>query len=116
MSTLHRRLDDLHPKMLRMRSEGERKPLAELSETDRKRYVGQSVERALVLAKVTKQEAAFGMGYEDQGVVSRWISGLERPLFDKLFALKGFRKAWILALAEQDEQIEIETNLRLRVG
>jgi transcriptional regulator with XRE-family HTH domain len=103
MATLADRLNAVHPKMLR--ADGE---------SDRKKLVGRRVERALSLARLTQQEAAYAMGYADQGVVSRWCSGLERPHFDKLYALDGFTIAWVLALAEGTPEIDVETTIRIR--
>jgi hypothetical protein len=106
-------LDGLHPQMLRagLRSsaKADRKPLADL-----RPVVGQLVERALVLAGISKQVAAYEMHYADQGTVSRWCSGLERPAFDKLFALDGFRAAYVLAIAEADEQMDATTVITIR--
>ena len=97
--SLSSRLSDVHPKMLRGEREGDHKKLA----------VGQSVERALEIAGIQKQDAAGRMGYSDQGTVSRWCSGLERPHFDKLFELDGFEVAWMKARAERNQRIKART-------
>lgn len=111
------RLRDVHPQSLRAtldgrdaEGEGLRKHFAD----DQRRAVGRDVERAIVLMGITKQEAAFRMRYDDSGVVSRWCSGRERPLFDKLYALKGFKAAWVIAIAEQTPELEAETFVRVR--
>lgn len=110
------RLADVHPQMLRASSE---RP-ARAGESDCKKVadlrtvIGRLVERALEIAGVRKQEAAFQMGYSDQGTVSRWCSGVERPLFDKLFMVEGFEDAWMLALAERNPQMEVETRILVR--
>lgn len=98
------KLDGLHPQMLKVESEGLRKKVA----------VGRAVERALALLGMTKQEAAYAMGYSDQGVVSRWCSAVERPLFDKLFALERFEECYIVALAEKNPAVEVVTYIRLK--
>ena len=109
------RLAGVHPQMLRAPSEAER----ERSEADRKklvdlrRVIGRLVERALELAGVSKQEAAHHMGYADQGVVSRWCSAVERPLFDKLFGIDGFELAWIVAMAERNPQMQVHTTVTI---
>lgn len=108
-SRLTDRLAGLHPQMLRVEAEGHPQKLADL-----KVEIGHSVERALDLAGLTKQEAAFAMGYTDQGVISRWCSGTERPLFDKLYAIEGFEEAWIQARAERNRNIEIQTVVTIR--
>lgn len=102
-------LESVHPQMLRVGIEHDRKKLADL-----RSFIGARVERALALAGVSKQDAAFRMGYADQGAVSRWCSGLERPLFDKLFLIDGFPDAWIVALAEQNSRMEVVTEIRVR--
>ena len=53
--------------------------------------IGRDVERTFGVIGMTKQEAAYAMGYSDAGTVSRWCAGTERPQFDKLFALKRIR-------------------------
>ena len=103
------RLADVHPQMLRAEGEGRRKELADL-----RPVIGELVSRALQLAGVTKQEAAFRMRYSDPGTVSRWCSGVERPAFDKLFTIEGFEVAWVLAIAERNRGIVVETVVRIR--
>lgn len=107
--SLKDRLDAVQPQMLRAEHEGDCKKVADL-----RRVIGQLVERALELAGVRKQEAAFQMGYSDPGTVSRWCSGVERPLFDKLFVIDGFEGAWILALAERNSEMQVETIVKIR--
>lgn len=92
----------VHPQMLKVDSEGLRKKL------------GERVERALAIAGVTKQEAAFQMGYSDPGVVSRWCSAVERPLLDKLFLIVGFENAWLLALAEHNPNAEVTMHIAIK--
>lgn len=104
---------DAPRKMLRaeLRSEAktDRKELADL-----RPVIGSLVDRALVLAGISKQEAAYRMHYANQGTVSRWCSGLERPAFDKLFTLAGFKTAYVLAIAEGDSQIEVTTAITIK--
>lgn len=104
------RLADVHPQMLRAKSEGDRKKLAE----DLRPVIGQLVARTFQLMGISKQEAAYQMQYDDPGTVSRWCSGTERPLFDKLFAIEGFEVAYVLAIAERHQQIEVETVIKVR--
>lgn len=108
-STVADRVADVHPQMLRGDSEGERKKLADLRPT-----IGQLVARAFQLMGVSKQDAAWRMHYDDPGTVSRWCSGTERPAFDKLFTIAGFRAAYILAMAEDDPQIDATTVITIR--
>jgi hypothetical protein len=94
---------------LRVEAKADRQELADL-----RPVVGHLVERAFALMGITKQEAAFRMAYRDAGAVSRWCSGTERPLFDKLFALDGFRIAYVTALAEADPRLEVTTTITIR--
>jgi len=114
-STLRDRLDDLHPKMLaaslRDDTKADRKPLAE---REWRRQIGQTIERALALAELTKQEISHAMGYSDQSAISRWIAGTERPLLDKLFAVDRFYDAWVIACAEKNPRLEVITEIRVR--
>lgn len=97
-------LDELHPQM----AKADRKPLADL-----RPKIGQLVDRALVLAGVSKQDAAYRMQYADAGTVSRWCSGLERPAFDKLFTIDGFEAAYVQAIAERNPRIRVQTTITL---
>lgn len=106
--TLRQRLDDVHPKMLAVRAtdgDSDRKRLAEQAWRAR---IGRTIERAIVLATLTKQELSFEMGYPDQSAVSRWISGVERPQFDKLFAVDRFYDAWVVACAQENPRVEVK--------
>jgi hypothetical protein len=113
--TIPDRLADVHPLMLRaeLRTEAkaERKELADLRPA-----IGQLVERAfeLMSPRLTKQDAAYRMRYDDPGTVSRWCAGKERPCFDKLFAIPGFKVAYVLAMAEQDPAIDVTTTITIR--
>lgn len=99
------RLAARHHKMLAMRGETLRKPLAEA--------IGQAVERGIVLAKLTKQDVAFRMGYEDQSALSRWISGAETPQFARLWAIEELRGPLVIALAELAECV-VETIVKVK--
>jgi hypothetical protein len=103
------RLAGVHPQMVRAQSETERKKVADL-----RLVVGRLVERALELAGLSKQETAFAIGYSDAGTISRWCSGIERPLFDKLFTVPGFQEAYVLALAEGNPRMDVETIVTIR--
>lgn len=109
------RVAGVHPKMiaaqLRSDAKADRNPLAE---TDWRRQIGQTIERALTLAKLTKQDISHAMGYQDQSAVSRWIAGVERPLLDKLLAVDGFYDAWVIACAEANPRIEVTTVVTIR--
>lgn len=98
-----------HPQMLRVDSEGDRKQLADL-----RQFVGRIVERALALMGVSKQDASYQMHYADQGTLSRWCSGLERPALDKLLTIDGFKVAYVQALAEHDAAFDVVTTISIR--
>jgi hypothetical protein len=103
-------LDGIKRKSLVMRGESLRKPLAD----DLKRPIGQAIERALVLADITKQDAAFRMGYEDQSALSRWIAGAETAQFARLFSIPELRGPLVIALAELSETVSVETTITIR--
>lgn len=102
-----------HPQMLaaslRLDAKGDRKPLADL-----RPLVGRFVERALALMGVSKQDASYQMHYADQGTLSRWCSGLERPALDKLLTIDGFKVAYVQALAEHDAAFDVVTTISIR--
>lgn len=90
-------LATVKPKMvaasLRSQAKADPKPLGG------DRLLGSAIERALVLANLSKQEVSFRMGYRDQSSISKWISGKESPQFDKLWAIEELRESLIEALA-----------------
>lgn len=102
------KLNRVHPRMLRIQGEGDPQALG-------MRLVGQAIETALTAAGLTKQEAAFAMGYADSGVMGRWVAGTETPQLAKLWTLgPKFQCAFVIALASSADGIEIETTLRVR--
>ena len=116
MATLPQSLDSLKGKSVAasLRS-GETcgKPL----DGDWRRLVGRAIERALVLANLTKQEASHAMGYADQSKLSRWIAGDDTapPQFHKLLSIESLRP-WIpVALAEvcASDECDVETTVRV---
>lgn len=75
-----------------------------------------AVERALDLAKMTKQDVSHAMEYPDQSAISKWISGVEPIQWHKLMAVDQLRP-WIpVALAElaSDVHVQIVLNVRRR--
>jgi hypothetical protein len=111
--TVADRLAGVHPQMiaarLRPEAKADRQKLADL-----RPVIGRLVARALELMGLTQQAAAFTLGYRDQGPVSRWCRGVERPQFDKLFTLDGFRIAYVRAIAEEDPAIDVTTTITIR--
>ena len=103
-------LDAIPRKAIAMQGEAHRKPFAE----DLPRLIGQAIERALLLSNLSKQEAAWEMGYTDASALSRWISGVETPQFARLFSVMRLRAALVIALAEIAGNVEVETTVRIR--
>lgn len=114
-SSVDPRLGALKPSPLRirgLRGETRSKPLAEREEAER---YGRALERAIEDAGLTKQEAAFRLGYSEQSMVSRWITGQENPPMPRLFVKLGekFKQAWVLELAKQTNGVNVETVMRI---
>ena len=103
-STVAKRLPDPPRKMLAMGSESVRKPLA--------KDIGTAIERAIVLAKLTKQDVAYRMGYEDQSALSRWISGVETAQLPRLWEIEELRWPLLRALAEISGTAAIDEGIR----
>jgi hypothetical protein len=105
-------LDGIPRKNLSMRGEGLRKKLAD---PQIRHALGRAIERALQLADMTKSQASQEMGYgENQAPISRWISGVENPQFDKLFTIERLREPLVIAIAEMAGTIEVRTTLTIR--
>lgn len=104
-ATVTKAIPDPPRKMLAAQGESHRKPLAD--------EIGGAIERAIVLAKLTKQDVAYRMGYTDQSALSRWISGAETPQFAKLWAITELQEPLVIALAELAAMV-IETTVRTR--
>lgn len=97
---------DVPRKMIAASRTPDRKPLADA--------LGGAIERALMLARITKQDAAFRMGYgTNQAPLSRWIGGTERPQFEKLWSIDELRGPLVTALAELAGH-DVTTEIRIR--
>lgn len=105
-STVAKAIPDPPRKMLAAKPRADRKPLAV--------EIGQAVERAITLARMTKQDVAFRMGYRDQSALARWISGVETPQFARLWMIEELRGPLAIALAELAECCEVETVVRVK--
>jgi hypothetical protein len=103
-------LDGITRKPLAMRGESLRNSLAD----DLKRPIGLAIDRAIVLAGLTKQDVAFRMGYADQSALARWIAGVETPQFAKLFIVVELRAPLVIALAELSDDVQIVTTISIR--
>jgi len=49
-------------------------------------------------------------------VLSRLVSAVERPQFDKLLSVEAFYDAWMLVCAEHNPRVVVETVVRARVS
>lgn len=84
-------------------------------EDDFRGKVGAAIDRARTLRGWNLDELSHACR-RDPRQVAKWISGLERPQFDVLFAVETFRKPLVIALAELAGQgVEIDTVIRLRL-
>lgn len=63
--------------------------------------LGRAIEKALVLADLSKQDASYRMGYTDASSISKWISGKEPPRFDKLWSIVELREPLVIALGKR---------------
>lgn len=87
----------------------------ESSEKPWRERVGAAIARALQFAGLTQKEAWALLGHTNGAQLSRWISGLERPQFDALFAVDALRQPLIVAFAElAGAAVEIETVIKVR--
>lgn len=102
--TVAKRLPDAPRKNLAMGIESVRKPLA--------KDIGAAIERAIVLANLTKQDVAYRMGYADQSALSRWISGVETAQLPSLWEIKELRWPLLRALAEISGTTAVDEGIR----
>lgn len=93
-------LAELKPKMLGARLRPEVRSEANVDPKPLGERLGPAIERALLLANITKQEVSFAMGYSDQSSISKWIACKEPPRFDKLWSVVRLRASLVVALAE----------------
>jgi hypothetical protein len=87
------------------------KPLAE----EFKPLIGRAIERCILLSGMTKQEAAYEMGYTDASALSRWIAGVEQPQLHRLFSVRALQPFLIVALGQMCKDVVITTNVSVRM-
>lgn len=76
--------------------------------------LGKAIDRTRQLSGLNLDEFAQAVG-RDQRQVARWISGLERPQFDAIFAHPSLRHALLVALAElAGSGVEVTTSIRIQ--
>lgn len=99
------KLDDVSPSMAK----------ADLKKVDLawREQIGAAIARAIALAGLTRKEAAAALA-KDEATVARWVAGIERPMFDALWAVPVLRTPLIQALAEMAEGVVVETVVRMR--
>lgn len=102
------------PQMLRAGSPAS----PQLSGDEQGKAIGQAFEWALDRARITKQDAAFRMGYTDSGVIGRWISGKENlQLVRSRLIGEEFFQEFLIALAQTCKGVEVKTQITLaKVG
>jgi hypothetical protein len=104
-------LDSVHPQMLKAHSLVDPQKLGE----DALREIGQAFDWSIDRAHTTKGALANEMGYTDQGVIGRWVSGKERVQLDKLRVHnRRVYVVFLLALLEMEEGVEVKTQVTLR--
>ncbi len=79
---------------------------------DLKPLIGRAIQRAVALVGWSNKEAAAKVGTNDSQF-GKWISGAERPQFDRLFAVDELRQPLVIALAEIAGS-DVETTVRIR--
>ena len=103
-------LESVHPQMLRMASPVDPQRLG----ADARREIGQCFEWALDEVRMEKKDAAARMGYTDQGVIGRWISGIERIQNDKvMLCLPTVWPHYLIAQLRTCSGVEVKTQVTL---
>jgi ribosome-binding protein aMBF1 (putative translation factor) len=110
-ATLPDRLNAAPRKMTSLRGEAERKKVS----PETVRQIGQAIDAALKRAGLTQKEAAYLMGYENQSLLARWISGVETPQFARLWTLgESFQQALVIELASACQVgVKVRTTIEL---
>jgi ribosome-binding protein aMBF1 (putative translation factor) len=75
--------------------------------------VGSAVERTRTLSGLSLKEFADAIG-RDERQVARWITAVERPQVDAIFAVESLRGVLVISLAELAHDIEVITEIRIR--
>lgn len=76
--------------------------------------IGQCIDRARLALAWNLDELARNLGDRDPRQVARWISGVERPQFDVLFACEPLRVPLVIQLAGLSAQVEVTTQITVR--
>lgn len=131
-STLLRRATDIQRKPLSMSfapsaeagknlsTGADQAQISPLSDDDALRDHGRLVARAFEIAGYTPKAVQDELRYANQGQISKWTSGHSAPPLHRLYTqLKGFRPAYMQALAEREAadgnpDVIVETSVRVR--
>ncbi len=113
-SSLLRRTTDRHPMSLDIGPLQMAKAKVKPVDIDWKQAIGRAIERAVASAGLTKSEDA-GQADVDEAEFSRWLTGVRRPQFDRLFAIEALRVHLVVALATLDpDAFAIKTTIEAR--
>lgn len=99
-------LDALRPRMAKAVNK------IDIRRDDWRFLIGQAVRRCFALAGVSQKEAA-DLVNRDVAQIARWVSAVERPQLDALFANERLRQPLTQALAEMSGA-EVEITVRMR--
>ena len=100
-----------HPQMLKVPALVDPQKLGEAA----LREIGQAFEWAIQKVHANKGAVATDLGYTDQGVIGRWISGKERIQLDKLRAhAHAVYVEFLLTLLSMEEGVEVTTQVTMR--
>jgi hypothetical protein len=106
-------LDSVHPQMLKAASPVDPQKLGE----DALREIGQAFEWAIDTARTTKGALSTDLGYTDQGVIGRWVSGKERVQLDKLKVhAPAVYVEFLLSLIQMCDGVEVKTQVTLHIS
>lgn len=83
-----------------------RNPEMECDE-DFRALIGRAIQRAVAIVGWSNKEAAATVGVDDSQF-GKWLSGAERPHFDKLFAVEQLRGPLVMALAASTDGAVLE--------
>lgn len=87
--------------------------IADISEPDWLRAVGQAIGRAIAIVGWSLKEAAGKVGVDDREF-AKWMTGERRPHLDRLFAIEELRKPLVICLAGLAPELEVVTEIRDR--
>lgn len=78
------------------------------------REFGRVCVRAREILGLSQKELAFRLGHADHTRISKWEAGVENPQMAALFAVEGYRGAFLVASAEAYSGTDIEHEHTIR--